>query len=340
MMNKGNSQAPRKPDIDVRAYAEGVLSGDRAMLARAITLIESQAPHHRQAAQDLLARLLLHRRQSIRIGITGAPGAGKSTFIDALGFYLSEENYQVAVLAIDPSSSISGGSILGDKTRMERLARSQKAFIRPSPTGGALGGVASKTREAIFICEAAGCDVILIETVGSGQSEIAARSMVDFFLLLLIAGAGDDLQGIKKGVLELADALLIHKADGDNKIAAQAACAQFNRVLRFLAPATRGWNTRAHTASGLTGEGIENIWGVIQAFEANTKQSGIFEQRRQSQMRDWLHHLVEAQLQAFFFQHPAVQSALPELEATVMRGEVPAAAAARQLLGLMLPLED
>lgn len=336
MMNKGNSQAPRKPDIDVRAYAEGVLSGDRTMLARAITLIESQAPHHRQAAQDLLARLLPHRRQSIRIGITGAPGAGKSTFIDALGFYLSEENYQVAVLAIDPSSSISGGSILGDKTRMERLARSQKAFIRPSPTGGALGGVASKTREAIFICEAAGCDVILIETVGSGQSEIAARSMVDFFLLLLIAGAGDDLQGIKKGVLELADALLIHKADGDNKIAAQTACAQFNRVLRFLAPATKGWNTRAHTASGLTGEGIENIWGVIQAFEDHTKQSGIFEQRRQSQMRDWLHHLVEAQLQAFFFQHPAVQSALPELEAAVMRGEVPAAAAARQLLGLIL----
>lgn len=336
MMNKGNSQASRKPDIDVRAYAEGALSGDRAMLARAITLIESQAPHHQQAAQDLLTRLMPHRRQSIRIGITGAPGAGKSAFIDALGFYLSEEDYQVAVLAIDPSSSISGGSILGDKTRMERLARSKKAFIRPSPTGGALGGVASKTREAIFVCEAAGCDVILVETVGSGQSEIAARSMVDFFLLLLIAGAGDELQGIKKGVLELADGLLIHKADGDNKIAAQAACAQFNRVLHFLSPATKGWNTRAYTASSLTGEGIDNIWGVIQAFEGYTKQSGLFEQRRQSQMRDWLHHLVEAQLHTFFFQHPAVQSALPELEAAVMRGEVSATAAARQLLGIIL----
>ena len=339
MMNKGNSQTPRKSDIDVRAYAEGALSGDRAMLARAITLIESQAPHHQQAAQDLLTRLMPHRRPSIRIGVTGAPGAGKSSFIDALGFYLSElseENYQVAVLAIDPSSSISGGSILGDKTRMERLARSTKAFIRPSPTSGALGGVASKTREAIFICEAAGCNVILVETVGSGQSEIAARSMVDFFLLLLIAGAGDELQGIKKGVLELADGLLIHKADGDNKIAAQAACAQFNRVLHFLAPATKGWDTRAYTASSLTGEGIDNIWGVIQAFEGYTKQSGLFEQRRQSQMRDWLHHLVEAQLHDFFFQHPAVRSALPELEAAVMRGEVSATAAARQLLGLAL----
>lgn len=336
MMNKGNSQASRKPDIDVGAYAEGVLSGDRAMLARAITLIESQAPHHRQAAQDLLARLLPHRRQSIRIGVTGAPGAGKSAFIDALGSCLSEEDYQVAVLAIDPSSSISGGSILGDKTRMERLSHSENAFIRPSPTGGILGGVASKTREAIFVCEAAGYDVILIETVGSGQSEIAARSMVDFFLLLLIAGAGDELQGIKKGVLELADALLIHKADGDNKIAARAACAQFNRVLRFLAPATKSWDTRAYTASSLTGEGIENIWRIIQAFEDHTKRSGLFEQRRQSQMRDWLHHLVEAQLQAFFFQHPAVRSALPELEAAVMRGDVPATAAARQLLGLML----
>ncbi len=336
MMNEGNSQATRKPGIDVRAYADGVLSGDRAMLARAITLVESHAPQHQESAQDLLAKLLPHSGKSIRIGISGAPGAGKSTFIDALGSWLGKQGHKVAVLAVDPSSSISGGSILGDKTRMERLSHSENAFIRPSPTGGILGGVASKTRETIFVCEAAGYDVILVETVGSGQNEITVRSMVDFFLLLLITGAGDELQGIKKGVIELADALLIHKADGDNKIAAQTARAQLNRVLHFLTPATVGWNTRAHTASGLTGEGIENIWQVIQAFQDNTKQSGIFEQRRQSQMRDWLHHLVDAQLHDFFFQHPAVRSALPELEAAVMRGEVPATAAARQLLGLML----
>jgi len=329
-----------KRKIDVPAYAAGALSGDRAMLARAITLIESHAPHHRQAAQDLLARLLPHSGKSIRIGITGAPGAGKSTFIDALGAWLSERDYQVAVLAIDPSSSITHGSILGDKTRMERLSRSKNVFIRPSPAGGILGGVASKTRETIFACEAAGYDVILVETVGSGQSEITVRSMVDFFLLLLITGAGDELQGIKKGVIELADALLINKADGENKIPAQAARVQFNRLLHLLTPATDGWATRAHTASGLTGEGIENIWEVVRAFQKHTKGSGIFEQRRQSQMRDWLHHLVEAQLHAFFFRHPAVQSALPELEAAVMRGEVPATAAARQLLGLILPPEN
>ena len=326
----------RKHKIDVPAYVDGVLSADRAMLARAITLVESHAPHHSRPAQDLLAQLLPHSGKSIRIGITGAPGAGKSTFIDALGACLSERNYKVAVLAIDPSSSITGGSILGDKTRMERLSHSKNAFIRPSPTSGILGGVASKTRETIFVCEAAGYDVILVETVGSGQSEITVRSMVDFFLLLLITGAGDELQGIKKGVIELADALLINKADGDSKLPAQAARAQLNRVLHFLTPATAGWTARAHTASGLTGEGIENIWRVIRAFQENTRNSGLFEQRRQSQMRDWLHHLVEAQLHAFFFQHPAVQSALPDIEAAVINGKLPVTAAAQQLLGLIL----
>ena len=330
----------QKRKIDVPAYAAGVRSGDRAMLARAITLIESHAPHHREAAQDLLAQLLPHSGKSIRIGITGAPGAGKSTFIDAFGAWLSERDHQVAVLAIDPSSSITHGSILGDKTRMERLSRSENAFIRPSPAGGILGGVASKTRETIFVCEAAGYDVILVETVGSGQSEIIVRSMVDFFLLLLITGAGDELQGIKKGVIELADALLINKADGENKIPAQAACAQFNRLLHFLTPATAGWATRAHTASGLTGEGIENIWEVIRAFQEHTKGSGIFEQRRQSQMRAWLHHLVAAQLQAFFFHHPAVQSALPEIETAVLQGKLLATTAAQQLLGLIPPPEN
>ena len=234
-----NPSAPRR-NVDIEAYAEGVVSGNRAILARAITLVESNAPHHFEAAQALLQMLLPHTGNSIRIGITGVPGAGKSTFIDTFGSYLTAQGYKVAVLAIDPSSSVTRGSILGDKTRMGNLSRDENAFIRPSPTGGMLGGVARKTRESILVCEAAGYNVILVETVGTGQSEITVRSMVDFFLLILITGAGDELQGIKKGVIEIADALLINKADGDNKIPAQAARAEYNRVLRFLTSATKG----------------------------------------------------------------------------------------------------
>jgi len=331
----GTDQAPRRK-IDVSAYAEGVLAGDRALLARAITLVESNAPHHLQSAQDLLQHLLPHTGNSMRVGITGVPGAGKSTFIDTFGSYLTEQGYRVAVLAIDPSSSVTGGSILGDKTRMENLSRDENAFIRPSPTGGMLGGVARKTRESMLVCEAAGYDVILVETVGTGQSEITVRSMVDFFLLILITGAGDELQGIKKGVIEIADALLINKADGDNKIPAQAARSEYNRVLHFLTSATEGWTTRAHTASALTGDGIENIWNVIQAFEEKTMSSGIFEQRRQSQLREWLHTVVETQLIDFFFRHPAIQSALPDIEESVASGEMPATAGAQALLKLLI----
>jgi len=332
-------QQTRRP-IDVNAYADGVLAGDRAMLARAITLVESNAHHHMAAAQELLQRLLPYTGKSIRIGITGVPGAGKSTFIDTFGSYLTSLDYKVAVLAIDPSSSVTRGSILGDKTRMEKLSHDEKAYIRPSPTGGMLGGVARKTRESILVCEAAGYDVILVETVGTGQSEITVRSMVDFFLLLLITGAGDDLQGIKKGVIEIADALVINKADGDNKVPAQVARSEYNRVLHFLTSATDGWQTQAHTASALTGEGIEDIWAVIQAFQANTKQSGIFTQRRQSQMREWLHSVDEAQLVDFFFQHPSVQSTLPDIEQAVMQGDLPATAGAQQLLKLILSDTD
>jgi len=326
---------PRRK-IDVNAYAEGVLASNRAMLARSITLVESNAPHHLQSAQELLQQLLPHTGNSIRIGITGVPGAGKSTFIDSFGSYLTAQGYKVAVLAIDPSSSVTRGSILGDKTRMENLSRDENAFIRPSPTGGMLGGVARKTRESMLICEAAGYDVILVETVGTGQSEITVRSMVDFFLLILITGAGDELQGIKKGVIEIADVLLINKADGDNKIPAQSARAEYNRVLHFLTSATEGWTTRAHTASALTGDGIENIWQVIQAFQANTQVSGIFESRRQEQLREWLHTVVETQLIDFFFRHPAIQSALPDIETAVMSGEMPTTAGAQALLKLLV----
>ena len=330
------TQAPQRP-IDLSALAAGVRRSDRAALARAITLVESRAPQHAEAAQGLLAELLPLAGQSIRIGITGAPGAGKSTFIDTFGCFLTERGHKVAVLAIDPSSSLTRGSILGDKTRMEGLARDRNAFIRPSPTGGVLGGVAARTRESILLCEAAGFDVILVETVGTGQSEITLRSLVDFFLLLLITGAGDKLQGIKKGVIEIADALVINKADGDNIIAAGAARAEFNRALRLLAPATAGWTTRAHTASGMTGAGVAEIWDVIKQFVAATKASGAFNKRRQEQLRDWLRDAIESRLRDSFYGHPSVRESLPGIEAAVMRGDLSATAAADKILSLILP---
>ena len=326
-----------KRSAESSALAEGVLQGDRAALARAITLIESAAPQHRQSAQTLLAQLLPHTGKSIRIGITGPPGAGKSTFIDSIGSRLTKRGHKVAVLAIDPSSAATRGSILGDKTRMERLARDDRAFIRPSPTGGALGGVAGKTREAILICEAARHDVIIVETVGAGQNEVALCSLVDFLLLLLITGAGDELQGIKKGVMEIADAIVINKADGGNIAAAKAARAQCERALQFVAPATAGWRTRALTASSLNGAGIDAIWSVISEFKAHTKSAGAFEQRRIAQRRDWLHNALDQQLRDYLYGHDAVRVALPEIEAAVMAGELPAAAAAEKLLRLVLP---
>ena len=294
--------------IDVDALARGLLAGERAALARAITLIESAAPQHKETARALLEQLLPQSGQSIRIGITGVPGAGKSTFIDSFGCMLTARGKRVAVLAVDPSSHLSGGSILGDKTRMELLARDERAFIRPSPSGGILGGVAGRTREAILLCEAAGYDVILVETVGAGQSEATLRGMVDFFMLLLITGAGDELQGIKKGVIEIADALIINKADGDNLSAARAARAQFSQSLRFVAPATAGWHTRVFTASGQSGAGIDEIWEAIGEFMAQTKASGIFAQRRAGQQRDWLHDELQAQLRGALVpgcRHPA-----------------------------------
>lgn len=327
----------RQRQIDLDALARGVLAGERAALARAITLIESAARQHREGAQELLGRLLPHSGRSLRIGVTGVPGAGKSTFIDSFGRHLTERGKRVAVLTVDPSSHLSGGSILGDKTRMERLARDDRAFIRPSPTGGVLGGVAGRTREAILLCEAAGYDVILVETVGTGQSEVTLRGLVDFFLLLLITGAGDELQGIKKGVIEMADALVVNKADGDNLAAARAARAQFSQSLRLVAPATAGWRTRAFTASGLSGAGIDEIWRAISEFVAGTKASGVFAERRASQLREWLHAELEAQLRERLFGNTAIQAALPEFEAAVVNGELPAATAAERLLRLILP---
>ncbi len=325
----------RRPALSVDEYVQGVLAGDSAVLARAITLIESNAPRHFEQAQAVLTALLPHTGNATRVGITGVPGAGKSTFIEALGKRLTAEGHRVAVLAVDPTSSLSGGSILGDKTRMQELGRDPNAFIRPSPTSGMLGGVARKTRESLLLCEAAGYDVVLVETVGTGQSEISVRSMVDFFLLLLVPGAGDELQGIKKGVVELADAILINKADGENKVRAQAARAEYNRALHFLTPVHDNWRPRAFTGSALTGDGIERIWRLIGEFRETMQASGAWDARRRDQNRDWLYSLIDEQLRHVFFNLPAVKAALPALEQAVVKGDLPATAVARQLLQLL-----
>ncbi|MGQ9612933.1 methylmalonyl Co-A mutase-associated GTPase MeaB [Chloroflexus sp.] len=321
--------------LTVEEYVTGVRNGDRTILARAITLIESNAPAHMAQAQAVLAALLPYTGGSLRVGITGVPGVGKSTFIEALGTMLCERGHRVAVLAIDPSSSISRGSILGDKTRMERLARHPNAYIRPSPSGGSLGGVARKSRETLLLCEAAGFDIVLVETVGVGQSETAVRGMVDFFLLLMLAGAGDELQGIKKGVIELADALVITKADGDNRARAMAAQAEYRHALRYLTPATPGWKPPVRTCSALTGNGIAEIWQEIERFRAELTASGVFAARRREQARDWLYTLIDEQLRTLFFAHPAVRERLPALEQAVVEGTVPVVSAVQQLFAAL-----
>jgi LAO/AO transport system kinase len=319
----------------VDQYVEGVLSGDRMVIGRAITLVESNSPAHLWEAQEMLGRLPAHTEKSIRVGITGYPGAGKSTFIEVMGNHLCDLGHRVAVLAVDPSSSISRGSILGDKTRMPKLSQRKNAFIRPSPSGGLLGGVARKSRETMLVCEAAGYDVVLVETVGVGQSETLVRSMADFFLLIMIAGAGDELQGIKRGIMELTDAVCINKADGDNKPRALSAQAEFNRVLHYLQPATEGWETKAYACSSLTGEGIPELWEVIQNFKANTMTSGVFQNRRRSQTVEWIHTLVDEQLRHNFWNHPKVRQAAPELEKAVAAGKLPPTLAAERLLHIL-----
>ncbi len=311
---------------------KGVLNGDRTLLARTITLIESNSPAHREKAQEILKQILPHSGKSLRIGITGVPGAGKSTLIESFGLYLIKAGYKVAVLAVDPSSTVTKGSILGDKTRMEKLSRENNCFIRPSPSGGTLGGVTRKSRETILVCEAAGYDVILIETVGVGQSEVTVRSMVYFFLLVLIAGAGDELQGIKKGVIELADALLINKADGDNIHKAKIAAAEYRNALHYLQPATRGWKTGAYTASALTGEGIDSLWSVIKSFEKQTKESGIFEDRRKKQLLEWTFSMIEERLKDKFYSHPNIKEIIPFTKEEILSGKKLPTSAAESLL--------
>ncbi len=322
----------RRRALNVDDYVAGVRSGDRVILGRTITLIESNAPAHVTIAKQVLTQLLSFAGGSLRVGITGVPGAGKSTFVEALGCHLTASNHRVAVLAVDPSSSVTQGSVLGDKTRMERLARDPRCFIRPSPSGGTLGGVTRKTRESMLVCEAAGYDVILVETIGVGQSEIAVRSMVDFFLLLLITGAGDELQGIKKGVMELADAVVINKADGENRVRAEALRADTARALHYFVPATEGWTTPVMTCSALEGDGIGAIWAAAEEFRSLASQRGVFEQRRHSQMLDWMRSMLDERLRARFAADPEIQQLLPGIERAVRAGSITVAGAVDTLI--------
>ncbi|WP_230129039.1 methylmalonyl Co-A mutase-associated GTPase MeaB [Bacillus sp. CECT 9360] len=317
---KGRFVKKEKQKLDLSDIKAGLLRGDRAMLARAITLVESNAPHHFEDAQQLLQSILPKAGSSIRIGISGVPGAGKSTFIETFGSFLCNLGHKVAVLAVDPSSSVNGGSILGDKTRMEELARNPKAFIRPSPSGGTLGGVHRKTRETMLLCEAAGFDIILVETVGVGQSEALVRSMTDFFMLLVLTGAGDELQGMKKGIMELVDAIVVNKADRDNKPLALKTKEEYDRILHFLQPATKGWPAKAYTCSSLTGDGIDPLWKTMERFLKETKQTGVFQERRRQQSKEWLYSLIQDSLHNLFFKNEKIKDMLPVLENQVLSG--------------------
>lgn len=324
----------KRRDLSIDEHVQGVLNHDRTILARTITLIESNSTRHLHKGQEVLRHLLPHTGSSIRVGITGVPGAGKSTFIEALGMELVKRGHKLAVLAIDPSSSVTRGSVLGDKTRMEQLSREDNCFIRPSPSGGALGGVTRKTRETCLVCEAAGYDVIFIETVGVGQNEITVRSLVDFFLLLKIAGAGDELQGIKKGVIELADAILINKADGDNIHRAQVAREEFTRALHYLKSPTRGWTPRVLTASAIQHQGVAEVWEMIQKFISIVKGNNLFEERRKGQMIEWIHDLIREHLEHLFYHNAAIKAELPRTEQAVTNGTLPPTAAAQHLLSI------
>lgn len=328
-----NPSRPAKAALpDPATLVAGVLAGDRTMLARAITLVESRLPAHETLAQTVLQSLLPHTGRARRLGITGSPGVGKSTFIENFGCLLVHRGHRVAVLTIDPSSARSHGSILGDKTRMERLCQSPQAFIRPSPSGEQLGGVARRTRETMLLCEAAGFDVVIVESVGVGQTEIALRSMTDFFLLLLLPGAGDELQGIKKGIVELADLVAINKADGDNRLRAELTRQDQAAALHYLQPATPGWLTEAVLCAGRDGQGVPEIWDKIDRFYAELTPKGVIAQRRHQQSLAWLTDLIEAELKQRFYRHPGVTALLEDTREALVRGEVTAVNAARRLL--------
>ncbi|TVR41595.1 MAG: methylmalonyl Co-A mutase-associated GTPase MeaB [Bacteroidia bacterium] len=313
-------------------YVKGILAGDRVMLSRAITLIESALSDHYSLAQQVIEQCLPHSGKSLRVGITGVPGVGKSTFIEALGRYVISEGHRIAVLAVDPSSAISKGSILGDKTRMETLSVSDHAFVRPSPSAGSLGGVARKTKEIIILCEAAGYDIIFVETVGVGQSEVAVHSMVDFFLLLMLAGAGDELQGIKRGIIEMCDGMAINKADGDNIEKAKAARSQYENALHLFPPPPTGWTPKVITCSAITKNGIEAVWDMIREHEEAMKEKGHFQQKRNRQQTHRLHETIHEALSQHFYNNPVISKKLKEIEQLVADHKFSAYQAASHLL--------
>ncbi len=324
------------PDIDVGELSTAVLNGDRRALGRAITLIESRRPADRPAARELLDLLTPHAGNSIRVGISGAPGTGKSTFIEALGNHLIDEGHKVAVLAVDPSSALSGGSILGDKTRMEILSRRTEAFIRPSPSGDTLGGVARRTRETMQAVEAAGFDTVLVETVGVGQSETEVARMTDMFLLLLLPGGGDELQGIKRGIVELADLIIVNKADGDTTALAQRTAGDYRNALHFLHPRSENWQVPVESYSALDAGKTPDIWNIVCKFRDTVTQSGEFDEQRAAQARSWMWAEVTDTLLDTLKQDKAIAAQLKELEASVTEGETSPTAAAQKIINSFL----
>jgi LAO/AO transport system kinase len=322
----------RKNRLSIEEYKSGVLSGDRVALSRAITLVESTLDEDNELAASLIDEIYQFTGNSFRVGITGVPGVGKSTFIESFGQQIIDSGKKLAVLTIDPSSQKTGGSILGDKTRMEKLSQSQQAFIRPSPTGDALGGVAHKTRETMLLCEAAGFEVVFIETVGVGQSETAVKNMVDFFLLLMLAGAGDELQGIKKGIMEMADAIAINKADGENITAAKKARKEFQNALHLFPPNENGWIPEVKISSALQNEGLADIWKLMQEFQLQQKESGFFDKNRKEQSIHWMHQTVHHFLKRNFYNSPKIKEKMSKFEEDVRAGIQHSVQAARILL--------
>lgn len=344
-VNKGIDQPPvtnanaisrfkqnKRKKYSLDDYVEGILAGNRIILSRAITLIESALPEHQQLSQKIINRCLPRCGDSVRIGITGVPGVGKSTFIESFGSLITGIGRKLAVLAIDPSSERSKGSILGDKTRMETLSADPNAFIRPSPSGGSLGGVARKTRESMILCEAAGFDTIFIETVGVGQSETAVHSMVDFFLLLMLAGAGDELQGIKRGIMEMADSIVINKADGNNKERAMQAKAEYQNALHLFPPAASGWTPKVLTCSALKNSGLQDIWNLIADYRKQTFENRFWQYKRNEQAKHWMYETINEQLKNHFYQDKHRAQHIEQLEQQVLDGKISSFVAASEVL--------
>lgn len=325
-------KALRRKSKNIQSLTEGILKGNKTDLSQAITLIESQSKRHTEDIKTLISSCLPYSNKSLRIGITGVPGVGKSTFIEQLGLLLVGKGHKVAVLAVDPSSSVTRGSILGDKTRMEKLVQHPQAYIRPTASGESLGGVARKTRESILLCEAAGFDILLIETVGVGQSETAVHSMTDFFLLLKLAGAGDELQGIKRGIIEMADAIVINKADGENIKAAKKAKVEFNRALHMYPSKANGWVPKVKLASALKNEGIDKVWKMLSDYFSSAKASGFFEEKRASQNRFWLTQTIEDSLKKEFYQNEIIKSEFPRVLKKIQNQDLSPFEAAEYLL--------